>query len=47
VTLDGRAQLGDGREVEVIVTDLSKEGCQVQSAEMLKIGELITLYVAP
>lgn len=47
VTLDGQALLGNGREVEVVVTDLSKEGCRVQSAETLGIGEQITLNVAP
>lgn len=47
VTLNGRAVLGDGREVDVCVTDLSKEGCRVQSRETLRIGDRITLNAAP
>lgn len=47
VTLYGRAVLDEGREVDVRVSDLSKEGCRVQSDETLKIGERITLNVAP
>lgn len=47
VTLNGRALLGNGREVDVCVTDLSKEGCRVSSEETLGIGERITLNVAP
>jgi len=45
--LNGRAVLGDGREVEVRVTDLSREGCRVESGETLRIGERITLSAAP
>lgn len=47
VTLCGSARLGSGREVEVRVTDLSKEGCRVESGETLLIGDLITLNAAP
>ncbi len=39
--------LGNGREVEIKVTDLSKEGCRVESEETLLIGDLITLNAAP
>ena len=45
VLLSGSAELADGRVVDVQLTDLSKEGCRVQSAETLKIGEQITLNV--
>ena len=47
VSLDGQARLADGREVEVSVTDLSIEGCRIRSDETLRIGESITLNVAP
>ena len=45
--LRGSARLGSGREVDVHVTDLSKEGCRVESEETLLIGDLITINAAP
>lgn len=45
VLLHGSAELADGRAVEVKVTDLSREGCRIESDETLKIGERITLNV--
>ncbi len=47
MALRGSAMLGSGREVEVQVTDLSTEGCRVESAETLLIGDVITLNAAP
>jgi hypothetical protein len=47
VRLDGRAVLGDGREIDVRVTDLSRNGCRVESGETLRIGERIRLRAAP
>ena len=43
VLLDGSARLADGRVVEIKITDLSREGCRVQSDETLKIGEQVHL----
>ncbi len=47
VTLYGSARLGNGREVGIRVTDLSRAGCRVESDETLLIGDRITLNVAP
>lgn len=45
--MSGSARLGDGREVEIRLTDLSRHGCRVESDETLLIGDLITLNAAP
>ena len=47
VRLDGRAVLGDGREIDVRVTDLSRNGCRVESGETLRTGERIRHSAAP
>ncbi len=45
--LRGSARLSNGREVAIRVTDLSREGCRVESDETLLIGDRITLDAAP
>lgn len=45
VSLSGFAVLSDGREIAVHLTDLSKEGCRVDSDEPLRIGESLRLNV--
>ena len=47
VTMPGRARLGSGREVDIQVTNLSKDGCRIESNETLLIGDLITLNAKP
>jgi PilZ domain-containing protein len=45
VALRARASRDDGSTVEAVVTDLSFEGCRLQSASALKAGEAIRLIV--
>jgi len=35
----------DGGKHDVIVTDISREGCRLEAKEMLKIGETVQLEV--
>ncbi len=46
VSLSGSVRLSDGRELAVSVTDLSRDGCRIETAETLKIGEPITVTAA-
>ena len=36
---------GDGGKHQVIVTDISREGCRLESEELLKIGENVQIEV--
>ena len=45
VALRAQASRGDGSTVEAVVTDLSFEGCRLQSQSALKAGEAIRLIV--
>ena len=47
VLLAGTAVLSDGRQVVVQLTNLSREGCRIESEETLPIGERLTLHVEP
>lgn len=47
MAFSGCARLGNGREIDVRVTDLSKDGCRVESDETLVIGDHITLDAEP
>jgi hypothetical protein len=47
VLLKGTALLADGRQIPVVVRDLSRDGCGVCSDEALGIGDVIELNVAP
>lgn len=43
LSLSGRALLPDGRAIQVTICNLSKHGCQVDSAETLRIGDAVKL----
>jgi hypothetical protein len=45
VYLAGSVRLNDGKKLAVIITDLSSDGCKVQSRQMLPIGEIVELAV--
>lgn len=45
VILHGTALLADSREVRVRLTDISREGCRIESDECMGIGERIQLHV--
>ena len=47
VSLSGLATLSDGRVLSVRLTDISRDGCRVQSDETLGIGECVELSVGP
>ena len=36
---------GDGSKYQVVVTDISREGCRLESEELLKIGENVQIEV--
>jgi hypothetical protein len=47
VLLGGRARRADGAEIDVIINDLSPEGCRLECNEVsLEIGEWLDLEVA-
>ena len=41
VSLHGIAERADGREIPAQLTNLSKEGCRLETEETLKIGERV------
>lgn len=45
-SLAGSLLLEDGRSIDVMITDSSVEGCQINSAHNLPIGETVTLQCA-
>ena len=45
VFLSGSAILSDGRELAVRVTNLSRDGCRLETSETLAIGESIQVHV--
>ncbi|HEX6072587.1 MAG TPA: PilZ domain-containing protein [Sphingomicrobium sp.] len=45
LTLAGRAVLPDNREVPVTINNLSRHGCEVKSAETLRIGDAVRLEI--
>ncbi len=45
VILRGTAVLSDSREVSVRLTNISREGCRVESGESLRIGERLHLRI--
>jgi hypothetical protein len=45
VALAGSAVLRDGREIAVLVTNLSKEGCRIEADEPLRPGDQLSLNV--
>ena len=45
VLLSGSATLPDGREIPISLTNLSRDGCRVQSDETLGVGEVIRINV--
>lgn len=47
VLLAGSAVLSDGRQIGVRLTNLSREGCRIESEETLRIGERLTLDAEP
>ena len=47
VSLSGVVRLADGREIAASVTDLSRDGCRIESEETLKIGDVVTVNAAP
>ena len=47
VLLNATAVLADGRRIQVEITNLSEDGCQFRSDEMVGIGELIHLSIRP
>lgn len=47
VLLSGSVELADGRQIAASVTDVSRQGCRVQSDETLRIGDRLILHVAP
>jgi hypothetical protein len=47
VSLSGFALLGNDRTIDIAVTNLSRDGCEIRTEEFLKIGEPIRLTVPP
>ena len=47
VSLNGFALLGDGKTIDVALTNLSRDGCELRTDELLKIGEIVRLTVPP
>ena len=45
VSMSGNAVLPDGKTISVRVSDLSTEGCRVETEQSLPIGERVTLNV--
>ena len=45
VDFNARVRLGDGRQVSARITDLSAEGCRLESIETLPIGARVTVTV--
>jgi hypothetical protein len=47
VSLSGFALLDDARMIDIAVTNLSRDGCEVRTDELLKIGGIVRLTVPP
>lgn len=45
VLLHGMARRADGREIPAQLTNLSKEGCRLETSETLKIGERVKVNI--
>ena len=47
VAIGGIAVLSDGSQIGVRLTDMSRQGCKVESDETLRIGAPLVLHAGP